>query len=71
MNCFIMFYWRFKKKIEKISDVSESLISLKSNEWCERIAHFAHQKSNQMSKFPALRNFALASVFILMAMTKN
>ena len=27
-----------------VRDVSESLISLKSNEWCEWIAHFAHQK---------------------------
>ena len=27
-----------------VRDVSESLISLKSNERCERIAHFAHQK---------------------------
>ena len=27
-----------------MSNVSESLISLKSNERCERIAHFAHQK---------------------------
>ena len=50
-----MFYIRFKKKfIEKmseslissflVSDVSESLISLKSNERCERIAHFAQIK---------------------------
>ena len=47
-----MFYLRLKKKIEKISeslifsflvsDVSESLISRKSNERCELIAHFAH-----------------------------
>ena len=27
-----------------VSDVSESLISFKSNERCERIAHFARQK---------------------------
>ena len=27
-----------------VSDVSALLISLKSNERCERIAHFAHQK---------------------------
>ena len=32
-----------------VSDVSESLISLKSNERCERIAHFAHQKWANMS----------------------
>ena len=32
-----------------VSDVSESLISLKSNEQCERIAHFAHQKWTTMS----------------------
>ena len=32
-----------------LSDVSESLISLKSNEWCEWIAHFAHQKWATMS----------------------
>ena len=32
-----------------VSDVSESLISLKSNERCERIAHFAHQKWATMS----------------------
>ena len=52
-----MFYFRFKKNVEKlseslifahflflVSDVSESLISIKSNEQCERIAHFTHQK---------------------------
>ena len=50
-----MFYIRFKKKfIEKmseslissflVSDVSESLILLKSNEQCKRIAEVAHQK---------------------------
>ena len=53
-----MFYVRFKKKKKKkllnrlfllissflVSDVSELLISLKSNEQCEQIAHFAHQK---------------------------
>ena len=27
-----------------VSDVSESLILLKSNERCERIAHFVHKK---------------------------
>ena len=27
-----------------VSDVSESLISLKSNEWCEQIAQVAYQK---------------------------
>ena len=54
----------FQKKFEKmseslifaqlissflVSDVSESLIWLKSNEWCERIAHFDHQKWATMS----------------------
>ena len=53
----------FKKKIPKkwvnrsfllissflVSDVSESLISLKSNEQCEWIAHFGHQKWVTMS----------------------
>ena len=58
-SCFTMFYLRFLKKIEKmskslissflVSDVSESLISLKSNEQCERIAHFALQKWATMS----------------------
>ena len=32
-----------------VSDVSDSLISLKSNERCERIAQFAHQKWATMS----------------------
>ena len=32
-----------------VSDVSESLISLKSNEGCEWIAHFTHQKWATMS----------------------
>ena len=32
-----------------VSDVSESLISLKTNERCERIPHFAHQKWATMS----------------------
>ena len=32
-----------------VSDVSGSLISLKSNEWCVRIAHVAHQKWATMS----------------------
>ena len=32
-----------------VSDVSESLISLKSTEWCERIAQVAHQKWATMS----------------------
>ena len=32
-----------------VSDVSELLISLKSNERCERIPHFAHQKWATMS----------------------
>ena len=32
-----------------VSDVCESLISLKSNEPCERIPHFAHQKWATMS----------------------
>ena len=32
-----------------VSDVCESLISLKSNERCERMAHFAHQKWATMS----------------------
>ena len=59
-----MFYLRFLKKffLKKwvncsfllissflVSDVSESLISLKSNERCERITHFAHQKWATMS----------------------
>ena len=55
-----MFYLRlFKKKLELmseslissflVSDVSESLILLKSNERCEQIAHFAHQKWVTMS----------------------
>ena len=58
-----MFYLRFKKiflnKLVNhsfllissffVSDVSESLISLRSNEPCEWIAHFAHQKWGTMS----------------------
>ena len=59
-----MFYLRFlknknSKKLAKRlfslifsffgSDVSESLIFLKSNERCKRIAHFAHQKWATMS----------------------
>ena len=32
-----------------VSDVSESLILLKSNEWCEQIAQVAHQKWETMS----------------------
>ena len=49
-----MFYLRFKKKFEKmseslissflVSDVSELLRSLTKNERCERIAQVAHQK---------------------------
>ena len=33
-----------------VSDVSEALISLKSNKRCEQIAHFAHQKWATMSE---------------------
>ena len=44
--CFTMFYLRGKKKY---FDVSESLISLKSNERCEQIAHLAHKKWATMS----------------------
>ena len=57
-----MFYIQFKKLLKKwanrsfslissflVSDVSESLISLKSNERCERIAQVAHQKWATMS----------------------
>ena len=59
---FSLFYVRFKKKLKKLanrsflltssflmSDVSESLIPLKSNEQCERIAQVAHQKGTTMS----------------------
>ena len=59
--CFTVFYSRFffvKKWANRIfllpspflvRDVSESLILLKSNERCEWIAHFAHQKRATMS----------------------
>ena len=61
----ILFYYVLfkvlKKKSEKmseslissflVSDVSESLISLKSNEQCERITHFAHQKKSDHERF--------------------
>ena len=57
---FSLFYVRKKKKKLAnrsflltssflMSDVSESLISLKSNEQCERIAQVAHQKGTTMS----------------------
>ena len=48
-------FFSFKKMSESrifsflVSDVSESLISLKSNERCEQMAHFAHQKWATMS----------------------
>ena len=34
-----------------MSDVSESLSSLRGNEQCERIAHFAHQKISESQIF--------------------
>ena len=47
---FKVFKKKFKKMSESlipsflVSNVSKSFILLKSNERCERIAHFAHQK---------------------------
>ena len=57
-SCLNIFYLRLKWANRSfslissffVSDVSESLISLKSNERCERIAHFTHQKWAIVSK---------------------
>ena len=79
-----MFYIRFviKKILEKlsnrsfllissflVSNVSESLISLKSNERCEQIAQVAHQKWATMSNLPRSlrRNEQMSESLILLS----
>ena len=53
-----------------VSDVSESLISLKSNERCEQIAHFAHQKWATMSDL-LISSFLVSDVSELLISLKS